>query len=126
MKLHADHASDHSIQAHGDGWVQIGGQRFNHSVLVDSATGVHSWPVTTTEALTAQHFEAVLPLGPEVVIHGSGLRLRFPPPSSLQPLVRAQVGMETMSTAAACRTFNVLAQEGRRVVAALLIEAAKS
>ena len=54
---------------------------------------------------------------------GSGTRLRFVAPALLRPLIEQRIGVETMDTPAACRTFNILAGEGRRVVAALLIEA---
>jgi len=62
-------------------------------------------------------------LAPELVIFGSGSRLRFPKPVLLQPLMARRIGFETMDTAAACRTYNVLLAEGRAVVAALLFEA---
>ena len=72
-------------------------------------------------AATAEHLAMILPLQPELVILGSGSRLRFPHPSLLQALMAARIGVETMDTVAACRTYNVLAAEGRRVVAALLV-----
>ena len=65
----------------------------------------------------------MLALAPELVIFGSGQRLRFVAPALLRPLIERRVGVETMDTAAACRTYNVLASEGRAVVAALLLEA---
>ena len=82
--------------------------------------------VARLEDLTEQHFAGLLEAGaptPELVILGSGRRLRFVPPALLRPLIERRIGVETMDTAAACRTFNILAGEGRRVVAALLIEA---
>jgi uncharacterized protein len=60
--------------------------------------------------------------GVELVLLGSGQRLRFPPAGHLQALIRRGIGLETMDTAAACRTYNILASEGRKVLAALLIE----
>ena len=56
------------------------------------------------------------------MIFGSGTRLRFPPPAFLRALMEKRIGIETMDTLAACRTYNILAGEGRRVIAALLIE----
>lgn len=79
------------------------------------------WNDAPDKALSRSHFEQILRLNPELVIFGSGNRLKFPPATVLQPLIIAGVGVETMDTAAACRTFNVLASEGRRVVAALLV-----
>jgi uncharacterized protein len=122
MKLHADQATTTSIQAHGEGWIQVNGQRYTRSVLVTSAQGVQPWDAATFDDLQPEHFVAVQAFEPEVVVFGSGTKLRFPKPATMHPLVQAKTGWETMSTAAACRTFNILAQEGRTVVAALLIE----
>ena len=61
-------------------------------------------------------------LKPELVIFGSGARLRFPPPAFLRSLMDARIGLETMDTLAACRTYNILAGEGRHVIAALIVE----
>lgn len=82
---------------------------------------VQPWHGAPDQTLNGSHFEQTLTLNPELVIFGSGSRLKFPPMPVLEPLYQARVGVETMDTAAACRTFNVLASEGRRVVAALLI-----
>jgi uncharacterized protein len=60
-------------------------------------------------------------LGVEVVIFGSGPRIRFPRPAWIAPLAKRRIGIETMDTAAACRTYNILAQEGRQVAVALLL-----
>ena len=76
---------------------------------------------TSRKALTPAHFEAVLALRPELVIFGSGARLQFVSPALYRALIEARVGIETMDTGAACRTYNVLAAEGRSVVAALLM-----
>jgi len=122
MKLHADQATTTSIQAHGEGWIQVNGQRYTHSVLVSSANGVMPWNVHAFDDLQPEFFAELRNFEPEVVVFGSGTKLRFPKPAVMQPLVQAKIGWETMSTAAACRTFNILAQEGRTVVAALLIE----
>jgi uncharacterized protein len=74
--------------------------------------------------LSEAHFEALAAFEPELVIFGSGSRLRFVPPALLKALIGRRIGVETMDTAAACRTYNVLLAEGRSVLAALLFEAA--
>jgi uncharacterized protein len=74
------------------------------------------------DALSERHFAALADLAPELVIFGTGARLRFPAPALLRPLIERGIGVETMDTAAACRTYNVLLGEGRAVVAALLFE----
>jgi uncharacterized protein len=73
-------------------------------------------------ALGSSDFDVLTTMGAELVIFGSGKRLRFPPPHWLKSLIERGIGVETMDTPAACRTYNILASEGRKVVAALLIE----
>jgi uncharacterized protein len=84
---------------------------------------VQAWPATRFEDLAEAHFEAIVHLAPEIVVFGSGSRIRFAKPALLRPLIDARIGIETMDTPAACRTYNVLIAEGRSVVAALLFEA---
>ena len=81
-----------------------------------------AWPVDSFDALDASHFEMLAALRPQLVIFGSGARLRFPPPRLLAGLIGARIGVEAMDTPAACRTYNVLLAEGRSVLAALLFE----
>jgi len=74
-------------------------------------------------ALTTQDFEGLVPLAPEVVLLGTGVTIRLPHPRLTRALTDARIGVEVMDTPAACRTFNILAAEGRRVAAAILIDA---
>jgi uncharacterized protein len=97
MKLQPDKSDAQTLTAHGPGWVAV-------------------------EELGAEHFAQLASLGAELVIFGSGARIRFPQPAWIQPLMARRTGVETMDTGAACRTYNILAGEGRHVVAALLIE----
>ena len=122
MKLQPDKADVQILTAHGPGWVAINGERVEASVVVGSREERLAWHCERFEELDATHFAALAELRPEVVIFGSGARIRFPRPAWIAPLVRQGVGVETMDTAAACRTYNILAGEGRHVVAALLIE----
>jgi len=110
------------ITRHEPGRVWIGGTAFDHSVLLPWSGAVVPWQATAFGELGAPHFERLLGLQPEVVIFGSGVRLRFPPPAWLRGLIERRIGVETMDTAAACRTYNVLVSERRAVVAALLVE----
>jgi len=103
------------------GRVWVGNAAFARAVLVPWAGAVLDWEAAAFEALGPLHFERIVALSPEVVIFGSGSRLRFPPPAWLQALYARRIGVETMDTPAACRTYNVLASEGRLVVAALLV-----
>ena len=79
------------------------------------------WGAERFEALQPAHFERIVALGAEVVIFGSGARLRFAPPALLRALIERGIGVEAMDTGAACRTYNVLVSERRAVVAALLL-----
>lgn len=123
MKLHADKTDRHAITAYGDGWIAVNGQRYTGNCLLCASTGVHPWTPAGFADLLPPHFEDVLllPQKPELLIFGSGQRQRFAPPSMLRSLTAQRIGVECMDTAAACRTYNILAAEGRFVAAALLL-----
>jgi uncharacterized protein len=122
MKFEPDHlAGTNSVSRHERGAVWINGARWGESVLVPWRGDVLRWPPGSLAGLVPEHFEQVLALAPELVIFGSGARLQFVAPALYRCLIEAGIGVETMDTAAACRTFNVLASEGRSVVAALLL-----
>ena len=123
MKLQADRIEgQNAIARHGPGGVIVNGVEHRSSVIVPWAGDVTPWPADAFAALTEAHFEALAALAPELVIFGSGARIRFPRPALLESLLARRIGVETMDTAAACRTYNILLAEGRSVVAALLFE----
>ncbi len=124
MKLQPDRSSAPTLTSHGPGWVAVDGERIGHSVVVVSDGQRIAWPCADFNALGPEHFAQLAGLDIEVVIFGSGGRIRFPRPHWLAPLAGRRIGLETMDTPAACRTYNILAQEGRRVAAALLVEPA--
>jgi uncharacterized protein len=95
-------------------------QRIDYSIIL-SPRSMRAWSPTHVDEIEVAHFEELLEWEPEVALFGSGSRLRFPAPELLAPLHRRGIGIEVMDTAAACRTFNILASEGRRVTAALLM-----
>jgi uncharacterized protein len=111
-----------TITRHDASSIWVGNTRFTHSLLVPSKGTVLRWAPARVEQLVAEHFEQALTLQPELVIFGSGPRLRFVSASLLRGLIDRRIGVETMDTAAACRTYNVLAGEGRAVLAALLLD----
>ena len=121
MKLQPDASNGPSITGYGQGWVGVNGQTFNSNLFVDALTGAGLWTCPGFDSLLPEHFEMFADLQPELILFGSGERLRFPHPSCLQHLYARRIGVETMDTFAACRTFNFLAGEGRRVIAALLL-----
>ncbi|HYP81715.1 Mth938-like domain-containing protein [Variovorax sp.] len=122
MKLQPDKSDVPTLTAHGPGWVAIDNERVEASVVVGSRGERFDWDCTRFEDLQAHHFEQLADLGAELIIFGSGRRIRFPQPAWLRTLMARRTGVETMDTAAACRTYNILASEGRHVVAALLVE----
>ncbi len=123
MKFHPDVISTQFVKAYGPGWVQVAEERITSSIVLDASGARFAWHCDRFEDLTLAHFEQLAQLQPELVIFGSGTRLRFPSAALTRALIDQQIGMETMDTQAACRTYNVLASEGRRVAVALLMEA---
>lgn len=126
MKFHAEHPESTSIIGHGAGWIQLSQNRVESSLILSSEGFLQTWPCRSFDALTAEDFQLIAQLAlqqdAQVVLFGSGLRNRFPAVQWLRPFAQAQLGLETMDTAAACRTYNVLAGEGRKVLAALILE----
>lgn len=122
MKLQPDKSDAQSLTAHGPGWVAINNEKVEGSVVVGSRGERFEWNCTRFDELGPEHFAQLAELGAELIIFGSGTRIRFPQPAWLQPLMARRTGVETMDTPAACRTYNILAGEGRHVIAALLIE----
>lgn len=124
MKLQPDKSDAQVISGYGPGWIGVNGEKISHNVIVSSSGERIEWPPGRFEDLGPEHFAQLALLDAEVVIFGSGSRIRFPKAAWLQPLMAKRIGIETMDTAAACRTYNILAQEGRSVAAALLLEPA--
>jgi uncharacterized protein len=123
MKLQPDRLEGvNAITRHEPGRIWVNTTPWSQSVLVPHRGDARAWDATGIDALSAAHFERVLELRPELLIFGSGTRLRFVAPALHRALIERGIGVETMDTAAACRTFNVLASEGRVVAAALLID----
>ena len=126
MKLQPDRLDVQSILGYGPGWVGIASngvaEKIERSIVIGSGGEKFDWDCARFEDLTDMHFEKLAASGPELVIFGSGTRLRFAPPALMRALMQKRIGVETMDTLAACRTYNILAGEGRRVIAALLIE----
>jgi uncharacterized protein len=124
MKLQPDKSNSLTINAYGPGWIEVNAERFTSSLIVSSLAGAspQKWQARRFEDLGPSDFDVLASSGAELVLFGSGQRLRFPRPVWLSSLIYQGIGMETMDTAAACRTYNILASEGRKVVVALLME----
>ena len=122
MKIEREQASGRNLfTGYGEGYVEVNRTRYDASLVVSGDRLVTDWPLARIEALTADHFAAILELKPEVVLLGTGAKFVFPEPLLLAPLRGARVGVEVMDTPAACRTYNILLGEGRNVVAALVV-----
>ena len=121
MKLHLAGASArNTITGYGAGYVLVNGARHEENLIV-LPEQVLPWSAGGFESLGAENFVALAQLDLEVVLLGTGATLRFPTPQVIRPLVDARIGFEVMDVQAACRTYNILASEERRVAAALLL-----
>jgi uncharacterized protein len=120
MKLHPDASNAYSIQSYSEEGVVVNGKLQKGPMILCAIKGPQLWSASSLEALQQSSFDEILPFKPELVIFGSGPTLKFPSPRLYQGLIQQGIGLETMDSGAACRTFNVLAGEGRHVVLAML------
>ena len=123
MKLHANSTQQYqTVTAYDDGGVEINLARYTASLVVLPETAPIAWPVAAFDQLTAEHFAAIDATGPDVVILGTGRRQRFVHPKLTTALTARRIGVECMDNQAACRTYNILMAEGRKVALALIFE----
>lgn len=122
MKLHlSQNSRRNAFTAYGQGYVAVNGVRYETSLIVMPDSITEDWNVQNLESLDQYKIETLAALKPELLLLGTGDVLRFPDPRLLANLTRAGIGAEVMDTRAACRTYNILAEEGRNVAAALII-----
>ena len=122
MKLHqAINTGQKTFTSLGEGYITVNGERFDRPVVVTPEQVHADWSATDFASLTPAHFEYFVALAPEVVIFGTGARHQFPHPQLYLSLIAARIAIEFMDTPAACRTYNILATEDRKVVAAILL-----
>jgi uncharacterized protein len=121
VKLHVSSAAGLNVlTSYGEGFVAVNGVRHESNLIV-LPERVQPWPAASFEALEESHFAELASAGLEVVLLGTGAKLRFPHPRITRALTDARIGIDVMDLGAACRTFNVLVAEGRKVAAALLL-----
>jgi uncharacterized protein len=120
MKFHLSPVSGNVVTGVGPGWVRIGATEYRASLVLTSETIATGWAPAGFERLVEDDFARLVEGAPEVVLFGTGATIRFPSPRT-HARPRGGVGLEVMDTPAACRTFNILDAEGRRVTAALLL-----
>ncbi len=122
MKINLESGTGQNlIRAYAAGSITINQEVYTSSLILTPQRIITDWPPVRFANLTAPDFEAIAALRPEVVVLGTGLRLQFPAPGIIRSLVEAKIGLEVMDTGAACRTYNILMSDGRRVAAALLM-----
>lgn len=123
MKLHlANTAGLNMFTAYGDDYVAVNQEKFEKNLILLPEAIIHEWSSATVATLTETDMQKLMALGTEIVLLGTGKRLRFPTGALLRPFAPAGIGLEVMDLQAACRTYNILAAEGRKVAAALLFD----
>lgn len=124
MEFHRDSSNEiNVVRALGDDGLRVGAKHLTAPCVVTPQRIIEYWPVASASELRAAHFDPFINDSPELILFGSGQVLEFPAPDVAQALAGRGIGFEVMDTAAACRTYNVLAHEGRAVVAALIVAA---
>lgn len=125
MKLHTTSTRQYqTVTAYDAAGVEINAVRFTHSLIVMPEMAPVAWPVGSFEDLTAENFAPIDAAQPDVVIVGTGARQRFIHPKLITALTARRIGVECMDNQAACRTYNILMAEGRKVALALIFDAA--
>lgn len=123
MKLHTPQTQHYqTVTGYDEHGVEINAVRFSHSLVVLPEVPPVAWPATTFDELTVEHFAQIDATNPDVVILGTGKRQRFIHPKLTAMLNARRIGVECMDNPAACRTYNILMGEGRKVALALLFE----
>ena len=121
MKLHLERAAgEYRILGYQSGGIVVNDQAYVDAVVVSPEEAPERWPVQSIAEITLESIELLLSRKPEVVLLGTGPKQTFPDMQILSSFYERGIGIEVMDTAAACRTFNIIAGEGRRVVAGLL------
>jgi uncharacterized protein len=123
MKLHLSLTGDMPLfTAYGPGYVDVAGQRHAGNTALANGQVIAAWTANEFSTLCEADIEFIASAGVDIALLGTGARLRFPPRTLLRPLAGRGVGLEVMDTQAACRTYNILVAEGRKVGAFLLLE----
>lgn len=116
-----ENRSRFTIRAYTPGDLFINDTHYHESLILTPTELIHPWPVPTIADLTLEHLQLVLPYQPTILLIGTGDTMTYLSPTLYGDLINAGIGVEFMSTRAACRTYNALASEDRNVAAALII-----
>ncbi len=122
MKFSEDLENKHRmITAYGDDFITIEQRRYTHSLLLTDDQPPRQWSITDAAVITPADLDPLIAANPEIILVGTGPRQRFLPPALLHHVMQHSIGCEVMTTAAACRTFNIILGEGRRVATGLIL-----
>jgi uncharacterized protein len=110
-----------AIQGYAEGQITINGVQYRSSLILTPDKVLPEWRPTGFTDLLSDDFLPLIELQPELILLGTGACHQFPHPSLTSEIIARRIGLEAMETAAACRTYNILMAEGRRVAAALLM-----
>ncbi|AXS79697.1 Mth938-like domain-containing protein [Dechloromonas sp. HYN0024] len=123
MKLHISNTAGLNLfTAYGDDYVAVNHEKYATNLILLPESVIPEWTSASVGTLTEADMQKLLELGTEIILLGTGSRLRFPPSALLRPFAPAGIGLDVMDLQAACRTYNILAAEGRKVAAALLFD----
>jgi uncharacterized protein len=111
---------DYTIKAYEPGWIQINKEKYYQSLLLMPDRLMPDWSVTEADQITKEHLLELAQFEPQVLLLGTGEQQKFIHPQIFTPLMELGIGYEVMATGAACRTYNILLSEDRRVLAALI------
>lgn len=122
MKFHLQTQTQNVVTGTGPGWIRVGAIEYRENIVLLPDTVITGWAPEGLDALREEDFAALLAYSPEMLLVGTGARQRFLHPRVTQPLTAARIGVDAMDTRAACRTFNILVAEDRRVAAAIVVD----
>lgn len=122
MKFSEDKSTDSLIiRAYDAQGININGLILRNSLVVSKQQLLQNWPVTSVADLNESTLSALLVIQPEVILIGTGQTLQFPHPACYASLLNQGIGVEFMDSGAACRTYNILLGEARRVIAGIIL-----
>jgi uncharacterized protein len=113
--------SHYQIRAYKPGMVRVNDKTITSSIIITANELIENWQPHTIQALTAESLTPVIALKPDILLIGTGANLIFPSSEIYGHIINLGIGVEIMDTSAACRTFNALTAENRKVAAALII-----
>lgn len=123
MKLHSDPQSSlNTITGYGIGYIEVNSKVYPHALIVQPEGEISPWPVSAFADLSSDNLASLCVFKPELIIIGTGKKQQFLKPELIKPIIQAKIGFEVMDSQAACRTYNILMNEGRQVLAAIILD----